>query len=170
MLKGYLKAQKDLDLEKTLKSSYALLFLEYLFKSRLRKDIILKGESAAFLGYGIGDVVNKIELITLREIIPSEFIAVIDKFRKNYKSFKLEKQTEKRYTTVFEFKITELDEPINLTFETTKIKYNLQRGLNYDIRSIELPYWAYKVVGQVQILSEVIKDNPEYKNYLNMRL
>lgn len=164
MITDYFSSLKGLDKPNDhVRDLYQLLLIGKIFESKYRQKIVLKGLTALNLAYGIGTGDNKIELSALEEIYPREFLALIKRIVKLFPTLKVSVISDKRYLYSIKIEITENESPIFI--EITKIKYNWQRGTNFDVKSLESKGWSHKVLAYVVQLSEIVNkhsaDNPE---------
>lgn len=161
--------QEDAILRK-IRDLYALLLLQEFFSSKLRTVLVLKGLEASNLAYGITTGSNSIEFITLEKLKTPEILGEVENITKKYHNLSIIKETEKRYTYIIDLIVRDSDFEIPIKIEFTKMKYNWKRGINYDVKVLENPDWTMKTIGQVSLLTEIIRDFPDIDEFKKLNL
>lgn len=159
------KTKDTLKLRSKLQELYGIFFLDIIFNSPMRQNLIAKGAFAAKLCYGLGEGSERIELLTLDTISEKEIDNILKKILHKFENVSLAKKTILRYSDQYIFDIKEGNQ-INtkLILEISKIKSSWKRAVNYTIGVMKSKDWALSTIIQVALLSQLEKDNPNIKS------
>lgn len=141
---------------------YQVLILNEIFGSKFRDSLVLRGLTAARLAYDVGEGNDKLELTSIKKPFTKEFSLLIEKITKKYPDLKFIKSVDKRYIFVVEILVQDSEE-ISIFIELSKLKFKIKKGVNFDLKKIEMKKWNIETLGNVTLMSELISKHKELK-------